>query len=77
MHDTQAADDLERGWHGKLSGLKNFGAVLMAHSGLDQLPPAVLAVAQHTLLCTLPILVLAALTMRLQRGSGARSGLQR
>ena len=77
VHDTQPADDLERGWHGKLSGLKNLGAVLMAHIGVDQLPPAVLAVGQHTLLCTLPILGLAALTTRLQRGSGAGSGLQR
>ncbi|PRW57424.1 GPI ethanolamine phosphate transferase 3 [Chlorella sorokiniana] len=76
VHDPQPAGDVERGWHGSLAKLKALGAAGMAAVGLDRLPPAVLAVMQHSLLCTLPILALAALTERLQRGS-ARPGLHR
>lgn len=76
VHDPQPADDVERGWHGKLAKLKALGAAGMAAAGLDRLSPALLAVLQHSLLCTLPVLALAALTERLQRGS-TRAGLHR
>lgn len=76
VHDPQPAGDVERGWHGSLAKLKALGTAGMAAAGLDRLPPAVLAVLQHSLLCTLPVLALAALTERLQRGS-SRAGLHR
>lgn len=76
MHDPQPVGDVERGWHGSLAKLKALGAAAMAAAGLDRLPPAVLATLQHSLLCTLPVLALAALTERLQRGS-ARAALHR
>lgn len=77
VHEPQPAGDLERGWHGKLGKMKAFAVKLMAAAGIDQLSPAVLLVAQHSLLCTLPILVLAAATERLQRGSRQRGTVQR
>ncbi|KAL4452193.1 hypothetical protein ABPG75_007855 [Micractinium tetrahymenae] len=76
VHEPQPADDLERGWHGKLGKAKALATALMAAAGVDRLPPAVLLAAQHSLLCTLPIMALAAATERLQRGS-RRGVLQR
>lgn len=76
VHEPQPAGDVERGWAGKLAGLQKLGAAAMAATRLDQLPAGVLAVLQHSVLCTLPLLALAALTERLQRSSG-RGALHR
>lgn len=76
MHEPQPADDVERGWHSKLDKAKDLAVALMAAARIDRLPPAVLLLAQHSLLCTLPIVALAAATERLQRGSH-RNTLQR
>ena len=70
---------MERGWHGKLAQLQATGAALLARAGLqaEALPPGALALVQHAMLCTLPMLALLAFTERLQRGSSARTALQR
>lgn len=78
VHDPQPDDDVERGLQGKLAQAQAVGAQLMARTRLDQLPAGVLAVARHSLLCTLPVAALALATDRLQRGGGAaRGGPQR
>lgn len=76
MHDPQPADNVVRGWHDKLGKAKALVAALMVAARIDRLPPAVLLLAKHSLLCTLPLVALAAATERLQRGS-RRGTLQR
>lgn len=70
VHEPQPEGDVERGWHSSLAKLVSLGTAAMAAARIDRLPPGVLVVLQHALLCTLPILALALLTERLQRGSG-------
>lgn len=76
LHEPQPAADVERGWHSKLGKAKALAAALVAAARIDRLPPAMLLLAQHSCLCTLPIVVLALATERLQRGS-RRGALQR
>jgi hypothetical protein len=75
VHDAQPGQDVERGLQGKLAVMLSFASQVLSRVGTDRLSSAVRSVAQHSALCTLPILALLLATHRLQRGANGGGGL--